>query len=251
MKTIDLNCDMGESYGAYIIGNDEAIMPFISSANIACGFHAGDPSVMERTVKLAKEHGVAVGAHPGYPDLQGFGRRNMTLTPLEVEEIMLYQMGALNAICRANHVEMVHVKPHGALYNQAAGDRNLAEAVARSIVRYDKKLELFGLAGSQLLEAGEAAGLKVVSEGFPDRTYEKDGSLRSRNLPDAIISDPRQVAEHGLELVGKGVQVEHGGIPVVWKVNSLCIHGDSPKAVENARLVRKMLEKDEFRIKNN
>lgn len=250
MKTIDLNCDMGESYGAYVIGNDEAIMPFISSANIACGFHAGDPSVMERTVKLAKEHGVAVGAHPGYPDLQGFGRRNMTLTPLEVEEIMLYQMGALNAICRANHVEMVHVKPHGALYNQAAGDRNLAEAVARSIVRYDKNLKLFGLAGSQLLEAGEAAGLRVVAEGFPDRAYEKDGSLRSRNLPDAIISDPRRVAEHGLELAGKGVQVEHGGIPVAWKVNSLCIHGDSPKAVENARLVRKMLEKDEFIIKN-
>ncbi len=250
MKTIDLNCDMGESYGAYVIGNDEAVIPFISSANIACGFHAGDPSVMDRTVKVANEHGVAVGAHPGYPDLQGFGRRNTTLTPLEVEEIMLYQIGALAAICRANHVEMVHVKPHGALYNQASRDRNLADAVARSIVRFDKNVILFGLAGSQLLEAGEAAGLRVVAEGFPDRAYEKDGSLRSRNMPDAIIHDPRRVAEHGLELAGQGVHVEQGGALITWKVKTLCIHGDSPKAAENARLVRKMLEKNGFIIKN-
>lgn len=251
MKTIDLNCDMGESFGAYVIGCDEAIMPFITSANIACGFHAGDPSVMERTVQLAHEHGVAVGAHPGYLELQGFGRRNMTLAPREVEEIMLYQMGALAAICRANHVELMHVKPHGALYNQAARDRNLADAVARSIVRFDKELKLFGLAGSELLKAGDAAGLRVVAEGFPDRAYDKDGSLRSRNLPDAIIHEPHQVAVHGLQLAEQGVRVEQSGTPTTWKVNTLCIHGDSPKAAESARLVREILEKDGFNIKNN
>jgi UPF0271 protein len=251
MRTIDLNCDMGESFGAYVIGSDEAIMPFISSANIACGFHAGDPSVMERTVQLAHAHGVAVGAHPGYPDLQGFGRRNMSLTSRDVEEIMLYQMGALAAICRANHVEMVHVKPHGALYNQAAGDRSLAEAVTRSIVRFNKELTLFGLAGSELWKAGDAAGLRVAAEGFPDRAYDKDGGLRSRDLPDALIHDPHQVAVHGLQLAEQGVRVEQGGMTITWKVNTLCIHGDAPKAVENARLVREILEKDGFLIKNN
>ncbi len=249
MKTIDLNGDMGESFGAYIIGNDEAIMPLITSANIACGFHAGDPLVMERTVKLAQQYGVAIGAHPGYPDLQGFGRRTLAMTSLEVEAIMLYQMGALAAICRANHVEMVHVKPHGALYNQAARDRNLADAVASAIVRFNKDLKLFGLAGSQLLKAGEAVGLTVVAEGFPDRMYEKDGSLRSRDLPDAIIHDPHQVATHALDLAGQGVCTEQDGVPFSWKVNTLCIHGDSPEAVENARLVREVLEKEGLIIK--
>ena len=191
---IDLNCDMGESFGRYRLGTDADLMAYITSANIACGLHAGDPVIMEGTVRLAQEHGVAAGAHPGFPDLQGFGRRAMQLTPEEAEAFVLYQIGALAAFARASGAELVHVKPHGALYNQAAQDYTMARAIARAIARFSPQLILVGLANSRLMEAGLEAGLPVACEAFVDRAYEADGSLRSRRLPGAVLHDPQQAA---------------------------------------------------------
>ena len=184
---MDLNCDMGESFGRYELGEDEAVLDWVTSANIACGLHAGDPLVMERTVRLAVQKGVRIGAHPGYPDLQGFGRRVLDLTAEEVEAFTLYQVSALAGFARANGTELAHVKPHGALYNQAARDRGLADAIASGVKRFSPGLVLVGLAGSALIEAGQAAGLRVANEGFPDRAYNPDGSLRSRRLPGAVL----------------------------------------------------------------
>ena len=182
MITIDLNCDMGESFGAYTIGADAEVMPSISSANVACGYHGGDPAVMRRTVRLAREAGVAVGAHPGFQDLAGFGRREMSLAPQEIEDIVLYQIGALAAIAQSERVRLQHVKAHGALYNMAAKDRALADAIARAVAAFDRSLILFGLPGSELIRAGAACGLRVAAEGFADRAYEPDGSLTPRSL---------------------------------------------------------------------
>jgi UPF0271 protein len=235
--TIDLNSDVGESFGAWHLGDDEALLPLITSANIACGLHAGDPGVMARTVRLAKRAGVAVGAHPGYPDLQGFGRREMSLAPAEVEALVLYQVGALAAFCRAEGLELAHVKPHGALYNQAARDRDLADAVARAVAGFGRSLVLVGLAGSALIEAGLAAGLRVANEGFPDRAYNPDGSLKSRRLAGAVLEKPEAVAAHAVQLAQAGLQI--GGQRV--RVDTLCLHGDHPSAVANARAVRAAL----------
>ncbi|HEU0296216.1 MAG TPA: 5-oxoprolinase subunit PxpA [Anaerolineales bacterium] len=230
--TIDLNCDMGEN-----IGNDEAIMPYITSANIACGFHAGDSKTMQATVRLAKRHGVNVGAHPSWPDLEGFGRREMTLPPEEVEALILYQVGALAAIARSEGVALYHVKPHGALYNQAAKDRTLANAIVRAVKRFSGDLILFGLAGSGLIEAGLEAGLKVANEGFADRNYNPDGTLVSRKESHAIIESPEDVAAHAAQLSRDGILF--GGKRV--RVETLCLHGDHPRVVENAKLIRAML----------
>ena len=228
-ETIDLNCDCGESFGAYRLGDDAAILPLITSANIACGFHAGDPSVMRHTLRLAAQVGVAVGAHPGYPDLQGFGRREMTFTPAEVEGLILYQVGALAALARAEGVELTHVKPHGALYNQAAKDAALAGAIAQAVKAFSRELILVGLAGSQLVAAGIELCLTTAGEAFPDRAYNADGTLRSRNLPGAVLEDPAQVASNAVQLAQReGVQ-------------TLCLHGDNPSALENARQVRAAL----------
>ncbi len=234
---IDLNCDLGESFGSYSLGNDAAIMPFITSANIACGFHAGDPLVMQATVRLAKEHGVQIGAHPGWPDLQGFGRREMKIDPAEAEALVLYQIGALAAFVRAEGLELRHVKPHGALYNQAAKDAALAEAVARAVKRFSVDLVLVGLAGSGLLAAGRAIGLRVAGEAFPDRGYNPDGTLMSRNLPGAVLKDPQAIAANAIRLARDGI---HFGDQVVIP-DTLCLHGDHPQAVENARLVHQAL----------
>ncbi len=242
MTTIDLNCDLGESFGAYSIGQDAALMPLITSANIACGFHAGDPATMEATVRLAKRHGVAVGAHPGYPDLQGFGRRSMDLALDEVRAIILYQVGALGGIARACGVELTHVKPHGALYNQAGRNPALAEAVAKSVWEFSHALILVGLAGSQLLAAGTTRGLQVASEGFPERAYEPDGSLRSRGLPGAMIEDPEEAAQQGLLLAVGKMEIEHDGRKEILTVDTLCVHGDSPQAVPITRALRARLE---------
>lgn len=236
--TIDLNCDMGESFGAYRIGEDEAMMSAITSANVACGFHAGDPLVMERTVCLAARHQVSVGAHPGYPDLQGFGRRNMDLSVEEIEAIVLYQVAALAGFARANRVELAHVKPHGALYNQAARDHGMATAVARAVARFSKDLILVGLAGSQLVEAGLEQGLRVANEAFPDRAYNPDGSLRSRKLPGAVLESPEEVVAHALTLVREGIPVSSGSQNTKIEVQTLCIHGDNPAAVKIARKLR-------------
>jgi len=236
---IDLNCDLGESFGAYTLGSDAAIMPYITSANVACGFHAGDPSVMDATVRLCAARGVRVGAHPSTPDLQGFGRREMALSPDEAEALVLYQVGALAGFCRAHGVEMVHVKPHGALYNQAARDPALAAAVARAVLRFSRELALVGLAGSALVAAASEAGLKALSEGFPDRAYNPDGSLRSRKLPGAVLDDPAQVAANAVRLARDGIVTPSGAI----RLDTLCLHGDNPIAVEAAKAVRQALER--------
>jgi len=234
---IDLNCDMGESFGAYRLGDDAAILPFITSANVACGFHAGDALVMRATVGLCAAAGVRVGAHPSTPDLQGFGRREMSLTPEEAEAFVLYQVGALAAFTRAAGVALTHVKPHGALYNQAARDPALAEAVARGVARFSRDLVLVGLAGSALVAAAAAAGLRPASEGFPDRAYDPDGSLRSRRLPGAVLHDPAQIAANAVRLATEGIATPHGQVAV----DTLCLHGDNPAAVSAAQAVRKAL----------
>lgn len=232
--TIDLNCDMGESFGRYTLGQDAALMPLITSANIACGYHAGDPSVMQATLRLAKQHGVAVGAHPGWPDLQGFGRREMAFSPAEVEALLLYQIGALAGIARAEGLELTHVKPHGALYNQAARDAALAAAVARAVQRFSRSLTLVGLAGSQSLAAAAEIGLPGAAEGFPDRAYLPDGSLMPRSQPGAVLESPAQVAQNAVRLAREGSGTN--------AVDTLCLHGDNPRALENARAVRDALQ---------
>jgi UPF0271 protein len=249
MKMIDINCDMGESFGVYRLGEDEAVMPFITSVNIACGLHAGDPLVMQATVRLAVNHGIRIGAHPGYPDLQGFGRREMHLTPEEVEAIVLYQVAALQGFARAEGQEITHVKPHGALYNQAAKDAVLAAAIARAVVRLSREIILVGLAGSAMVEAGLQAGLKVAREAFPDRAYEPDGSLRPRSLPGAVISDPQEAAAKGLRLAKEGIWYTSDGKQEIILVDTLCIHGDTPGAVETARALRMSLEGAGFTLR--
>jgi 5-oxoprolinase (ATP-hydrolysing) subunit A len=241
---IDLNCDMGESFGRYSLGHDEAIMPFITSANIACGMHAGDPLVMRQTLRLAKQHGVAVGAHPGWPDLQGFGRREMSLASDEVEAFVLYQIGALAAFAKAEDVELHHVKPHGALYNQAVKDRKLANAIARAVQRFSGDLILVGLAGSGLIEAGVEAGLLVANEGFPDRNYNPDGTLMSRNLAGAVIESPEEVAAHAVRLAQVGINFSGQLV----RVDTLCLHGDHSYVAQNAKLVHEVLEKSGIEI---
>jgi len=239
---IDINCDMGESFGVYHLGNDAALLAFVTSANIACGFHAGDPQVMEASVRLAIQAGVRVGAHPGYPDLQGFGRRNMELAPAEVEALVLYQVAALAGFARAAGVELQHVKPHGALYNQAAGDPALAEAVARAVWRFSHEVVLVGLAGSALVAAGQAAGLPTWAEGFPEREYNPDGSLRSRKLPGAVVHDPARAAENAWRLATAGIAFTRAGESYNLPLDTLCIHGDSPNALAVAQAVRARLD---------
>lgn len=243
--SIDLNCDLGESFGRYELGQEAEMMPLITSANIACGFHAGDPTVMAHTIALAKRHNVSVGAHPGYPDLQGFGRHAMGLSPLEIAYLICYQIGALAAFARVAGVELVHVKPHGALYNLASQDSAAARAIAQAVALYDSALVLVGLAGSELIRAGEDVGLHVAREGFPDRAYLPDGSLMPRAQPGAVISAPEAVAENAMRLVTDGVRKGDGHMTV----DTLCLHGDHPEAVNNARLVRQALEAEGVEIR--
>ena len=231
---IDLNCDMGEK-----IGNDEEIMPYITSANIACGFHAGDETSMRTTVQLAKQYRVAVGAHPSWKDTEGFGRREMSLPPEDVEALILYQIEVLARIAKSEGVEMRHVKPHGALYNQAARDKVLGAAIANGVRRFSRELILIGLAGSSLVEMGMEVGLRVANEGFPDRNYNPDGTLVSRKLPNALIESSEDVALHAVELAKKGI--DFAGQRV--QVDTLCLHGDHRNAAQNAKSVREALEK--------
>jgi UPF0271 protein len=239
--SIDINCDMGESFGPWPMGTDALVLPFITSANIACGAHAGDPSVMRRTVRLAREHGVSVGAHPGFPDLQGFGRREMRIPPSEVEDSVLAQIGALDAIARAEGVRLRHVKAHGALYNMAARDRSLADAVARAIRAFDPSLIMLGLPGSALIDAGEAAGLTVAREGFADRSYEPDGSLTPRSREGAVLHAAEVVAERAVRLVAEGRAVTSGKTTIALRVDTICVHGDTPGAATLASRVRQAL----------
>lgn len=239
---IDLNCDMGESFGAYALGNDAALMPYISSANVACGFHAGDPRVMQRTVQLAVQHNVAIGAHPGFPDLVGFGRRALDATPDEIENDVLYQIGALAAFARANGTTLVHVKAHGALYNLAAVREDVARAIAQAIARFDSNLVMVGLANSKMVDAARAVGLRFAREGFADRAYNRDGTLRSRREPGALITDPARAAAQALQMVRDRCVTTPEGEHSAIEVDTLCLHGDNPMAIENARAVREILQ---------
>lgn len=245
---VDLNSDLGESFGSWRMGEDEALMTSITSANVACGFHAGDPSVMRRTVVLARQHGVGVGAHPGFPDLVGFGRREMQATPGEVEDFVLYQVAALAGIAAAEGLRLQHVKAHGALYNQACRDRTLADAIARAVAAFDPALILLGLPGSQLLAAGERAGLRVAAEVFADRAYEPDGSLASRRKPGAVIHDTAAVVERAVRMVRDGAVIATDGSTVRLTAHTICLHGDTPGSSDLAREVRSGLEAAGVRV---
>jgi 5-oxoprolinase (ATP-hydrolysing) subunit A len=246
---VDLNCDMGESFGAYSLGNDAQILDFVTSANIACGFHAGDPSVMKRTVHAAVEKGVAIGAHPGYRDLEGFGRRFVELTPDEAYDLVVYQVGALHGFVVAAGAKMQHVKPHGAFYNAAAVDIEMAGAIAHAVRDIDSELVLFGLSGSDLITAGEKAGLRTASETFADRTYQRDGTLTSRRQPGAMVEDHDRAVDQAIRLVKEGRVSSLQGVDVDVRADTICIHGDGPHALEFARMIRARLEDSGIAVK--
>ncbi len=245
MRRMDLNCDMGESFGAYRLGLDEEVIRYITSANVACGWHAGDPAVMERTVGLAVEAGVGVGAHPGYPDLLGFGRRNLDCTVEDVRRYVVYQIGALQAFCRVRGVSLRHVKPHGALYLTAVEREDVARAVAEAVVSVDPTLFLVGLAGAKgevMRRVGAEVGLRVAYEAFPDRAYTPEGTLASRRLPGTVIQDPEEVARRALLMATEGVVVAMDGTRIPLEVHTLCVHGDTPTAAALVRGIRARLE---------
>lgn len=239
---IDLNCDMGESFGAWSMGDDAGVMPWITSANIACGFHAGDFATMQRTVELAKKHNVAIGAHVSLPDVQGFGRREMRVTPNEAHAMTLYQIGALHAFARASGMRVAHVKPHGAFYNMAAKDRALSDAIARAVREVDAALILVGLADGELLRAGEAVGLRVAHEAFADRRYESDGSLTPRREADAVIHDVDAAVNQAVAIVTSGKVAVRTGGERAMRADTICVHGDRPDAAIFAQRLRLALE---------
>lgn len=238
---VDLNADLGESFGNYKCGMDEEVIRYVSSVNVACGFHASDPVVMAETVRLAKEKNAAVGAHPGYPDLVGFGRRNMAVSPKEVKAMVQYQIGALQAFCKAAHVGLQHVKPHGAMYNMAAKDEKLAYAIAEGIYEVDSGLILLGLSGSQLIKAGEETGLKVANEVFADRAYQADGTLVPRSQKGAVIEEEETAVRRTIRMVQEGVVTSIDGAEIPIKADSVCLHGDGKNAVAFARLLQEKL----------
>ena len=236
---VDLNCDLGEGYGNFRVGNDEEMMPHITSANVACGFHAGDPMVMANIIGIAKKHSVAVGAHPGYPDLQGFGRREMKLAREEIKQYTLYQVGALQGFARAAEVHLQHVKPHGALYNKAAQDEETAEGIVEAVMAFDKGLIVFAPPKSILAKVSVDAGLRVACEFFADRAYNADGSLVSRQRPNSIINDPKKLVERALRaLKEKSVLTADGKTVNLCEVQTICVHGDTPEAVKLVKALK-------------
>jgi UPF0271 protein len=245
---IDLNSDLGESFGRWTLGNDAELMKSITSANVACGFHAGDPGVMRETVRMARDNGVAIGAHPGLPDLAGFGRRTMAVTAAEVENLVVYQIGALAAIAAAEHVKLRHVKAHGALYNMAVKDRALADAIAAAVRAVDPELVVFALPGTELARAAEDAGLRVAREGFADRAYEADGSLTPRSRPGSVIQSADEVIGRAVRMARDGVVRATNGSDIPMRVDTLCTHGDTPGAHELTRQLRAGLEAEGIRV---
>jgi UPF0271 protein len=239
--TVDLNCDMGESFGQYTLGNDEALMQYVSSVNIACGFHAGDPDVMKKTVDLAVKNKIAIGAHPGFPDLQGFGRRELKMSAGEIYNIVLYQVGALQAFVVAAGAALKHVKPHGALYNMAAKDMAMADAIANAVKAVDPKLKLIGLSGSCLIEAGKKANIPVLNEVFSDRRYTDTGSLVSRDKTNALIESAEEAASQVLRMVTDGTVISENGKTVAVEAQTVCIHGDGKNALAFARRIHEVL----------
>ena len=249
MYAIDLNSDLGESYGAYKMGRDEDIIPLVSSANVACGFHAGDPTVMAKTAALCKASGVPMGAHPGFPDLQGFGRRNMNVSPADAKNLILYQVGALDAFCRSAGIRLQHVKPHGALYNMAAKDASLSDAICRAIYEYDPSLILMGLANSEMIKSAVKIGLPYASEVFADRAYEDDGTLVARSKPGAMIENEDEAVERVITMIKTHTVKTISGKTIEITPDSVCVHGDSEKALAFVEKIRKALTEEGIEIK--
>ncbi|HEY77766.1 MAG TPA: LamB/YcsF family protein [Dehalococcoidia bacterium] len=242
MAEIDLNCDVGESFGAYKLGFDEELIKHVSSANIACGFHAGDPMVMQQTMKLAKTYEVKVGAHPGYPDLLGFGRRDMAVAPTDVKSYLIYQIGALQAFARVEGLELQHIKPHGALYNTAVENPKLAQAIAEAVRSLDEGLILVALAGSAWVNIAKEQGLRVAGEAFADRAYSADGRLVPRSQPGAVIKDKKIVAERVIRMIEEGQVRAITGEDITINADTICLHGDTPGALELAVHLRGALQ---------
>jgi UPF0271 protein len=245
---IDLNCDMGESYGAWKMGNDEAILPFVSSANIACGFHGGDPATMRKTVAAAIKNKVGIGAHPGLPDLQGFGRRDMKITDQEAYDMMVVQIGSLAAVAASQGAKLQHVKAHGQLYNMAVKNEGLTRALAQAVYDVDKSLVFFGLAASNMISVAEKIGLTAKSEVFGDRTYQPDGTLTPRTQPGAMITDVKQTIAQVLQMIKTGTLTAQDGTVVKVRADTLCIHGDQPGAVEFAKAIRQALQAEGIEV---
>lgn len=242
MNVIDINCDLGESFGTYTLGYDERILDFVTSANIACGFHAGDPATIRKTVKMALEKKVGIGAHPGLQDLAGFGRREMHISPLEAYDIVLYQIGALYGFVKAEGERIQHVKPHGALYNMAARNSVLAEAIAEAVYKIDPEIILFGLAGSEIIKAGKRLGLHTASEVFSDRTYREDGTLTPRKEENALITDEQSAGKQVIRMIKEGKVLSLQGKDISITANTICIHGDNEKALDFAAYITASLQ---------
>ncbi|MBA7526995.1 5-oxoprolinase subunit A [subsurface metagenome] len=247
-KVVDLNCDMGESFGNYKIGQDNEIIKYITSSNIACGFHAGDPNVMSYTVKLAKENNVAIGAHPGFPDLQGFGRRKMDIPPKEIKNLITYQIGALQAIAKAEGMSLQHVKPHGALYNMIANDKILGQAVVEAILKINKDLILVALAKSKIINIALKLGLRVAREGFADRAYNSDGSLVKRSIAGAVISDPDIIAKRVIKMINQQRVETIDGKIINLQIDTVCLHGDNKNALNIIKAIRNVLIEKNVKI---
>ncbi|MDV2685747.1 5-oxoprolinase subunit PxpA [Alkalihalophilus lindianensis] len=250
MKRVDLNCDLGESFGAYKIGQDELILDYISSANVACGYHAGDHNVMAETVKMAKEKKVSIGAHPGFQDLMGFGRRAIQTSPEDIYHFIIYQINALKGFCHLHNVPMKHVKPHGALFNMAAKDPVMAEAIAKAVYDTDPSLVLFGLSGSELTKQGTKLGLDVANEVFADRTYQPDGTLTPRTQTNALIHDTNKAIEQVLQMVQTGTVTAVDGSTISIKADTVCIHGDGENALAFAQNLRETIVNEGISIKS-
>ena len=248
-KQVDLNADVGESYGAFRIGADEELLRLVTSANIACGWHAGDPLVMAKTVDLAFRAGAGIGAHPGFPDLLGFGRRNLQISRAEAKCYVLYQIGALEAFVRQTGETMQHVKLHGAMYNVVSKDPILASAVIEAVVEFDRDLILVGFSGSQFVQLAQEAGLRIAHEAFADRAYAPDGTLVPRTSPGALIKDPAAAATRALRMMTEGLVQASDGQDIRVRADTICIHGDNPEAVAFARAVRQSLENSGVRIR--
>lgn len=250
MTQVDLNSDIGESYGSFIVGNDEEVLNYVTSVNVACGFHAGDPVVMQKTVEMAMEKGVAIGAHPGFPDVLGFGRRQMHITPAEAKAYVIYQVSALNGFVQAVGGTLQHVKPHGAFYNMAAVDYELARGIAEGVRAVNPDLILMGLAGGELIRAGQDVGLQTASEVFGDRRYTADGKLMDRSIEGAVIHDKKIVADQILEMVLRGRVYTMDGEEVRLQADSICVHGDNVEAVELVKEIRMSLTNEGVQLKS-
>ncbi|AUW63993.1 MULTISPECIES: 5-oxoprolinase subunit PxpA [Staphylococcus] len=247
---VDLNCDLGEAFGNYSFGGDKDIIPLITSANIACGFHAGDENVMNQTVNLAKENHVSIGAHPGFPDLKGFGRRKMDISPTEVYNLIVYQLGALEGFCKVHQTRINHVKPHGALYNMGAKNKAIAKAIAKAVYDFDSTIVLVGLSNSLLISEAQAIGLKTASEVFADRRYEDNGQLVSRKEPDAVITDSDEALKQVLKMVTENKVISRNGKEIDLETDTICVHGDGKHALEFVEQIRKKLTKEGIDIQS-